>query len=104
MNDQEKRLNDREESNDPVWDLLARDAAAHPILPSPWFATRVSAHVLAEDRTAPSRQWIRWFLPVPIAAAFLAAVGLWQFERQASEERFEQHMEYLASSSYDYEV
>jgi predicted nucleic acid binding AN1-type Zn finger protein len=93
------------EENDPVWDLLSRDAVAHPVAPSPWFATRVAAKALAttqRGRRSPSLI-LRWLIPIPLACSALLALAAWNHSRTA-EEKFEQHMEFLASSSYDYEV
>jgi len=104
-----KKFCDRKESfpeeNDPVWDLLSRDARAHPVASSPWFATRVAAKALATPqrcRRSPSLL-LRWLIPIPLACSALLAVVAWNHSRDA-EEKFEQHMEFLASSSYDYEV
>jgi len=93
------------EENDPVWDLLARDARSHDVAASPWFATRVSAKALAtpqNGRRSPV-SLLRWLIPIPLACSALLAVAALNHSREA-EEKFEQHMEFLASSSYDYEV
>jgi hypothetical protein len=91
--------------NDPVWDLLALDARAHPVIPSPWFATRVAAQALATPRMglrSPSLL-LRWLLPIPLACSALIALAAWNHSRD-TEEEFERHMEFLASSDYDYGV
>ena len=104
------------EAGDPLGKLLARDAAANPVIPSPWFATRTAA--LA--RTTPQavspvarlfsllsqrslRPMKRWLLPVPLAG--LAAVTLLVLSHRtagpgsaavaSSEEEFEDHIEML---------
>ena len=95
----------RPEGNDPVWDLLSRDAAAHPAVPSPWFATRVAAQALATPQKGNRSPFLllRWMIPVPLACSALITLAAWNHSRNA-EEKFEQHMEFLASSGYDYEV
>ena len=93
------------EENEPVWGLLSRDASSRPVVPSPWFATRVAAKALAtpqKGRRYPSLL-LRWLIPIPIACSALLALASWSHSRTA-EEKFEQHMEFLASSGYDYEV
>jgi hypothetical protein len=93
------------EESDPVWDLLSRDARSHDVSPSPWFATRVSAMALAtpQDGRRSPVSLLRWLIPIPLACSALLAVAAWNHSR-ISEEKFERHMEFLASSSYDYEV
>jgi hypothetical protein len=92
------------EESDPVWDLLARDAQRHQVAASPWFATRVSAKALAtaQDGRRPS-SLLRWLIPIPLACSAVLALAAWNHSR-ISEDRFEQNMELLASSGYDYEV
>ena len=93
------------EENDALWELLGRNASAHPVVPDPWFATRVAALALAtpqQGRRSPSSM-LRWLIPIPLACtALLALVSLmaWNHSRE-SEERFERHMEFLASSPFD---
>lgn len=93
------------EENDPVWDLLARDARGYQVIVSPWFATRVSAKALAtpQDGRRSSLSLLRWLIPIPLACSALLAVAAWNHSR-ISEDRFEQNMELLASSGYEYEV
>ena len=93
------------EESDPVWDLLARDARGHQVTVSPWFATRVSAKALAtpQDGRRSSSSLLRWLIPIPLACSALLAVAAWNHSR-ISEDRFEQNMELLASSGYEYEV
>lgn len=87
--------------NDPVWDLLARDASAHPVTPSPWFATRVAASALATtQRRFSTARLLRWLIPIPLACSALLALAAWN-HHQASEERFERNMELLAFSGDD---
>jgi len=91
-----------EQDKDPVWDLLKRDATAHPVTPSPWFATRTAALI---HKQAPAFGFLRrWMIPVPFAA--LGAIVLVLHTAAptskggyiSSEEDFEQHMELLAFS------
>ena len=94
---------EREMEADPLWDLLRKDAQAHPISPSPWFAARTAALV---RKQAPAAGFLRrWMIPIPFAA--LAAVVLaFHFTAPvtkeggfvSSDEEFEQHMELLAYS------
>jgi hypothetical protein len=96
-------------ANDPVWDLLSRDAVQHPVTPSPWFADRTAAR--AVPRKAPLGHLIpvslRWMLPFPAAAlamlAMLAIHGSHSIGKSnmyvSSNAEFEQHMEFLCSSS-----
>jgi len=88
---------------DPVWDLLKKDASAHPVSPSPWFAARTAALVREQSPAAGFLR--RWMIPIPFAA--LAAVVLAvhfaapvtkQGGFVSSDEEFEQHMELLAYS------
>jgi hypothetical protein len=87
--------------NDPVWDLLSKDASGHPVTASPWFAARTAA--LAEPRKHPLTSMLRWLIPVPVTAfAALAALmifnhsGIGRFGTYVSTEaEFEQHMEFL---------
>lgn len=93
--------------NDPVWDLLSRDAARHPVTPSPWFAARTAALTKTRRRAFPTL--IRWLLPVPLAAlgalvmlllhgghglGIIGSTGSYV----SSEAEFEQHMELLYAS------
>jgi hypothetical protein len=105
MKDSMHRDEEASEENDPVWDLLSRDAKNYPIAPSPWFATRVAAKALAihQQGTRSLSTLIRWLVPIPVACSALLAFAAWNHHRDA-EEKFEQHMEFLASSDYDYEV
>ena len=87
---------------DPVWDLLRKDATAHPVSPSPWFAARTAA-LLREQ--APAHGFLRrWMIPIPFAALAAVVLALHlaaplpkQGGFVSSEEEFEQHMELLAS-------
>lgn len=94
---------------DPLWELLSRDARTHPVVPSPWFSTRVAAKALATpqvgERTLVQRsfQLLRWLVPIPIACSALLALMAWNHSR-LSEEKFERHMDFLASSGYDFGV
>lgn len=91
----------QEIENDLVWDLLARDASAHPLTPSPWFATRVAASALATgQRRLSTARLLRWLIPVPLACSALVALAAWN-HHQASEERFERNMELLAFTGDD---
>lgn len=86
---------------DPLWDLLSRDATAYPVVPSPWFATRVAAKALATPQQGNRSLFLlRWLIPIPIACSALLAVTAWNHSREA-EEKFERHMDFLASSGYD---
>lgn len=87
--------------NDPVWDLLSKDASRHPVTASPWFAARTAA--LAVPRKHPLTSMLRWLIPVPVAAfAVFAAlmifshggIGRWG-TYVSTEAEFEQHMELL---------
>ena len=87
--------------DDPIWDLLSKDASTHPVAASPWFAARTAA--LAEPRKHPLTSMLRWLIPVPVAA--LAALmlfnhgGIGRFGTYVSTEaEFEQHMELLFAS------
>jgi len=91
---------------DRFWDLLSRDAAAHPVEPSPWFATRTSAQALA---TPQRKGWnmggvMRWFLPLPlagVAALLFLTLHHGSLTKGSSfvstQEEFEQNMEMLFS-------
>lgn len=94
--------------HDPVWDLLSRDAAAHPVSPSPWFAARTAA--LATPRKKAFSRILRWLIPIPLAGlAALAMLTLHGGHGNGSrgssgayvstEAEFEQHMEFLFASS-----
>jgi len=87
--------------NDPVWDLLSKDASTHPVTASPWFAQKTAS--LAEPRKHPLTSILRWLIPVPIAA-FAALAALMAFNHGgigrsgsyiSTEAEFEQHMELL---------
>lgn len=91
---------------DPVWDLLSKDAKAHPVNPSPWFAARIAAFATPRTKGFPSL--VRWLLPVPLAA--LAALAVFVLHGGpgsvnhsgtyvSTEAEFEQHMEFLFASS-----
>jgi hypothetical protein len=91
---------------DPLWDLLAKDAIAHPVETSPWFATRTSARALAADQTRSRgmKALLRWFLPLPLAGvAALLFLSLHHGSLSkggsfvSSQEEFEQNMEMLFS-------
>lgn len=93
---------------DPVWDLLSKDAADHPVIPTPWFAARTAALVTPRRRLF--SPLMRWLLPVPLAA-FAALVmlalngahgpGIIKSSGTyvSTESEFEQHMEFLFASS-----
>lgn len=98
------------DERDPLSDLLARDAAAHPVTPSPWFAARTAALTRSIPQSASpfglivSRVYLkRWMLPIPLAG--LAALLLLALSHQAqpsgksslvsSEADFEEHIEML---------
>jgi hypothetical protein len=90
--------------NDPVWDLLSKDASGHAVTASPWFAARTAA--LAEHRKHPLAPMLRWLIPVPMAA-FAAFAALLIFSHGgigrsgayvSTEAEFEQHMELLFAS------
>lgn len=92
------------EKKDPLWDLLVRDAMTYPIVPSPWFATRVAAKALATPQSAQgSFHLLRWLVPIPVACSVLLALAAWNHSREA-EEKFERHMDFMASSGYDFGV
>ena len=95
---------DSQDPRDQVWDLLARDAAVHPVEPSPWFATRTAA--LVGPREKSRLHLLRWLLPLPLTAlAAMLCVTLPSNHQPvatdpsvASEERFEHNMEMLFAS------
>ena len=96
---------DHGDQDSQLWDLLAGDAVRHPISTSPWFATRVAAQALTTPQTG-RRSAVslpRWLIPIPLACSALIALASWNHSRE-SQEKFEQHMEFLASSDYEYEV
>jgi hypothetical protein len=93
---------------DPVWDLLSRDAEDHPVIPSPWFAARTAALVTPRKRFF--SPLMRWLLPVPLAG--LAALAMLALHGGhglgimgtsgtyvSTEAEFEQHMDFLFASS-----
>jgi len=95
---------DSSDQDTPLWDLLARDADRHPITPSPWFATRVAAQALATPQKG-RRSYaslLRWLIPIPLACSALLAITAWNHSRTL-DDRFEQNMELLTSSDYDFE-
>ena len=97
-------LADPSAEKDPLWELLVRDAKAHPVVPSPWFATRVVAKALATPQLGQrSFHLLRWLVPVPVACSTLLALAAWNHSREA-EEKFERHMDFMASSSYDFGI
>lgn len=91
---------------DPVWDLLSKDAANHPVTPSPWFAARTAA--MATPRQRMFSPLMRWLLPVPLAALASVAMLLLQGHGPgtvgsagtyvSTEAEFEQHMDFLFAS------
>ena len=95
---------DSQDPRDQVWDLLARDAAAHPVEPSPWFAARTAA--LVQPREKSRFALLRWILPLPLTALAAMLFVTLQPNHQpaatdpsvASEERFEHNMELLFAS------
>jgi hypothetical protein len=98
--------------------LLKRDAAAHPVQESPWFASRTAgiARSLPQDQGSKfsslsiflTGKRLRWLLPLPLAglaalALFCSHQGLLPTSSRAfssTESDFEQHMEMIASSDY----
>lgn len=106
MKPSDQEIHDLQE-NDPVWDLLTRDRKTHPVVPSPWFATRTVA--LARSSTRSRRPaWLRFLLPIPlagVAALILLATRVVPIAGThidssfvSSEEGFEQNMEMLFAS------
>ena len=97
---------DSQDPRDQDWDLLARDAAAHPVEPSPWFAARTAA--LVQPREKSRFALLRWILPLPLPLTALAAMLFVTLQSNhqpvatdpsvASEERFEHNMEMLFAS------
>lgn len=84
--------------NDPVWDLLSKDASEHPVTVSPWFAARTAS--LAGPRKHPLASMLRWLIPIPVAALaallILSHGGIGRSGTYVSTEaEFEQHMELL---------
>lgn len=105
MSQKKPVTSDSQDPRDQVWDLLARDAVAHPVEPSPWFAARTAA--LVEPREKSSRlHLLRWILPLPLTALAAMLFVTLQPDHQptatdsslTSEERFEHNMELLFAS------
>lgn len=104
MSQKNPTASDSRDPEDRLWDLLARDAAAHPVEPSPWFAARTAA--LAHHRHPSRFRILRWILPLPLTAlAAMLFVTLQPSHQPASvnlsdlsEERFERNMELLFAS------
>ena len=87
--------------NDPVWDLLSKDASGHAVTASPWFAARTAAR--AEHRKHPLAPMLRWLIPVPMVAFAALLIfshgGIGRSGAYVSTEaEFEQHMELLFAS------
>jgi hypothetical protein len=98
----QERQHDGELEKSPVWDLLAADAAAHPVNPSPWFSTRTVAQACSQRQGSMSVLF-RWLIPIPIAVlvalAFLPIHGFGVHNAYvSSDSEFESHMEFLSSS------
>jgi hypothetical protein len=102
--------NNESMDQDPLWDLIRRDAVAHASVqnPSPWFATRT----VAKAREIPQSHRIltapsflrRLLLPIPLAGLAALLVFALHLETKSSsgtfvssEAEFEQHMEMLTS-------
>jgi len=99
------------EDQEPLWNLIRTDSAAHTAAhsPSPWFATRTVAKALSTPQshgilTTPSFLR-RILLPIPLAgmaALLFFAMHVTQKSSSgtfvSSEAEFEQHMEMLVSS------
>lgn len=103
---QESPLNHAVEgTEDALSRLLAADASAHPVSPSPWFATRTAAMARALPSRSMAGAWRRWVLPMPFAA--LLALVLLAVQGgglpgltgpyTSTDSEFEQHMELLVT-------
>ena len=104
----EERQQDGELEKSPVWDLLATDAASHPVNPSPWFVTRAvgQSHSYAQHRSR--SLFFRWLMPLPLAGlaalAFLTlhSLGIHGLGKSgtyvSSDSEFEAHMELMSTS------
>ena len=96
--------------NDPIKDLLQRDAVAYEIVLSPWFATQTAAKALQTPQShglfSTSSLLRRILLPIPLAALAAMMMLALHYGPQnrsslsfvSSEDEFEQHMEMLAST------
>jgi len=98
--------------DDLIWNLLAADAKAHPIAPSPWFATRAVAQVRRRGQWSIIALLLRWLMPIPLAGfAVVALLSLQGVGHQnprdfgktgssyvSSDSDFEQHMDLLSST------
>jgi hypothetical protein len=107
----EELHHDRDDGKeDPVWELLSKDAASRPIVCSPWFAAHTAG--LAVGLTQSGRpplgfqRILRWLLPLPLAGVaallILTAQDALHLEKScpfvSTEEEFERNMELLAQS------
>ena len=113
MSENTVRKNEPSEKDpqDPLWDLIRKDASAHAstLAPSPWFASRTVAKARCTSQshgifTTPSILR-RILLPIPLVGlAALLIITLHIGPKSSpepfvsSEAEFEQHMEMLASS------
>lgn len=96
------------QDDDPVWKLISRVSAAHPVEPSPWFVTRTTAraHALPQGGQGRLTSILRWMIPLPLAgAAALLFLSLnhggtsHHASIASTEQEFEQNMEFLFASS-----
>ena len=94
---------------DALWDLLQKNASAHPVEPSPWFAARTVALATSGRVQESSFSLLRkWLFSIPIAGAGVACAVMLtlhfaplstkQNSFVSSEEEFEQHMELFYAS------
>ena len=58
---------------DPLWNLLAADAVARPVTPSPWFVSQTMARARTLGQSSTWALLFRWMMPLPLAA--LAAMA-----------------------------
>lgn len=112
-----------EEKHDALDHLLQRNAKAHPVTPSDWFAARTAAMSVQTPQKHPLA-WLgwnqlfsrfsrrsRWLLPIPVAGFAALAFLLIQHETLqphqgslttavpvSTEAEFEQHIELIAST------
>jgi len=104
----EERQQDGELEKSPVWDLLATDAASHPVNPSPWFVTRAVAQARSHGQHRTRSLFFRWLMPLPLAGlaalVFLTLHGLGihglgkSGTYVSSDSEFEAHMELMSTS------
>ena len=109
----------RNHGQDPVWDLLAKDAKVYPVEEPDWFATRITAMALQTPQQSARfgglSFHLKWWMPIPLAGVAALALLLHaatpaltpsldsnspehSLVSNTSEKMFEQHMEMLASS------